>query len=253
MSPRIPTPEDFSSLSSALKLTLHPPSPPESTIAFLILLHGLGDTEVPFAAFARAISLPGVYSIAVRGVAPIPPALLGSDSPGFHWGDDLALASAGGGLDADPGFARAADLLLGRLLRDTLVAKLGWEERDVLVFGFGQGGALALGLAARLAVEAGDDNATGLRSLKGIVSVGGALPASMTSTISSRAKSATPVLLCRGRASETLDDDAVGYVRREFSDVEVVEWRKADDSMPRNRDEMLPVMKFFAARLRHGW
>jgi hypothetical protein len=42
----------------------------------------------------------------------------------------------------------------------------------------------------------------------------------------------------------------VDRLKGAFAEVEYVKWEKADDGMMRNREEMLPVMKFFARRLR---
>lgn len=72
-------------------------------------------------------------------------------------------------------------------------------------------------------------------------------------TLSARDKARTPALVCHGWGSEDVDDDAMEYIRQEFGDVREVVWSqgriKDDDGMPRNRDEMLPVMKFLAERL----
>ena len=80
----------------------------------------------------------------------------------------------------------------------------------------------------------------------GIVSIGGALP---TST-SSNGKPKTPVLVCGGSRSSQVTRSAVDRLKGAFVEVEYVKWDKPDDSMMRNREEMLPVMKFFARRLR---
>ncbi|RCI08702.1 hypothetical protein L249_4833 [Ophiocordyceps polyrhachis-furcata BCC 54312] len=241
MPPRIPTEADFAPLSTTLPLALHLPSPPESTTAFLILLHGLGDSEAPFASFARAMALPGVLAISVRGVAPLPSALLlppegggGGAGAHFHWGDDLSLDPRTGDIDADPGFRRASRAIIHQLIRGVLVEKCGWEVDDVILFGFRQGGSLALGLASELRNE----------TLKGVVSIGGPLPVSMIPTTSARAKSHTEVLLCQ------LDEDMVDAVESEFEHVTVARWKRQDVTMPRNRDEMLPIMKFLADRLK---
>lgn len=264
---RVPKADDFKSLSPDLIVSLHFPSPPASTTAILILLHGLGDSEESFARFARGMNLPGVLAIAVRGTSPLPPALLGEPATSgpprhFHWGDDLNLAPTSGGLDADPGFTKAAELIMERLVRETLVDKCGWELADIVFFGFGQGGSLALGLASKARegprVEEVREDKDGKpietpKAFKGVVSVGGALPSSMVPTVSNRPKSKTPVLVCHGRSCEAVDEDAVDVLKREFVDVREVKWKKADSTMPANREEMLPIMQFFAERLRSGW
>ncbi|ROV87900.1 hypothetical protein VMCG_10287 [Cytospora schulzeri] len=249
---RIPKAEDFASLTPDLNVSLHFPSPPESMTAILILFHGLGDSEVPFASFARNVNLPGVLAISVRGISPLPPSLLGAPidsgpTRNFHWGDDVNLAPHTDGLDADPGFSKAADLILNRLVKGTLVDQCGWEFSDILFFGFGQGGSLALGLASKIR----DTEAS--KSFKGVVSIGGDLPASMIPSVSGTPKAKTPVLVCHGKSCEAVDEDSIDVLRREFTDVRDIKWKKVDSSMPSNREEMLPIMQFFAERLRSGW
>lgn len=264
---RIPNQEDFASLPSGLAVALHFPSPPESTTAILILFHGLGDSEASFANFAKNMNLPGVLAITVRGTQPLPPAMLGaplgSGPPRhFHWGDELNLATQTDSLDADPGFSKAFDLITKSLIRETLLEKCGWQLSDILLFGYGQGGSLGLGLASKIRegpkVEEVKDEHNGRptetsRTLKGVVSIGGALPASMIPTLSARPKSKTPVLICHGRSCEAVDEDAIDSLKREFLDVREVKWKKTESSMPSNREEMLPIMQFLAERLRSGW
>ncbi|KAF2964459.1 hypothetical protein GQX73_g9107 [Xylaria multiplex] len=203
MPTRIPKPEDFAHLAPSLKISLVFPEVPETTTSILILFHGLGDSEVSFATFARNISLPGVIAISVRGISPLPPALLGLPDSGsgagnptnhFHWGDDLLLSSAAGDLEPDPGFSKAEQLVLGKLIRETLVGACGWETNDILLFGFGQGGSLALGLSLRLTNDervtdiTQGERATGL-VFKGAVSIGGQLPPSMIPTLTTPSSS----------------------------------------------------------------
>ncbi|KAH6611056.1 hypothetical protein Trco_001076 [Trichoderma cornu-damae] len=259
MPPRIPSEADFSPISSALPHKLHFPSPPESTTSILILFHGLGDHEMPFAAFARSISLPGVLAISVRGTAPLPAALVagaGAGGRNFHWGDDLRVDTSTGDIDPDPGFDRASRLVMERLVKETLVDRCGWQMDDIFFFGFGQGGSLALGLASRLRtverivdISDGDDVAGRQigEECKGVVSIGGPLPSSMVPSSSRRERSGTPVLVCQ------LDDDEAGAVEREFKDVRVVNWKRKDVAMPRDRDEMFPIMKFLADQLNKGF
>lgn len=261
---RIPTAEDFSSLSPALTTSLVFPSPPESTTAILLIFHGLGDSEVAFTGFAKNLALPGVLAIAVQGTAPLPAALLGepldSGPPrNFHWGDDLTLSPETGELDPDPGFDKAERLVMEKLVGEVLVEKCGWELEDVLLFGFGQGGSLALGLASKARMGKrveevqesvrGGDQGPG-RRFKGVVSIGGPLPPSMIPSISAREKARTPVLICHGSASEAVDDEAIESLQAEFQDVKDVTWERRDDGMPRNAAEVTPMMQFFADKLR---
>ncbi|KAI1214851.1 alpha/beta-hydrolase [Annulohypoxylon truncatum] len=264
MPTRIPKHEDFDHLSASLHISLVFPEVPETTTAILILFHGLGDSEAPFATFAKNLKLPGVLAISVCGVSPLPPALLGSLASSdagppkhFHWGDDLTLSPSTGDLDPDPGFTKAEDLVFGKLIRETLIEKCGWETNDILLFGFGQGGSLAVGLSSRArqgerVVDVTEGNGTSTTTFKGVVTIGGPLPTSMIPTLSTREKSRTPILACHGRSSEYLDEDAMDLLKKEFTDVREVKWNKSDDTMPRNKDEMLPIMQFFADRLR-GW
>ncbi|KAG6126159.1 hypothetical protein E4U22_007414 [Claviceps purpurea] len=253
MPPRIPSQADLTPLLP-FHTTIQPPSPPESTTTFLILLHGLGDSEVPFATFARNMALPGVMCISVRGPNLLPASLLldtdtdaaGSDThqkPGhYHWGDDIHLDSSTGEIDPDPGFTRAHGLVMDKLVKGVLVGECGWDVSDIMVLGFGQGGSLALGMGAAL-------RGVGARDMfRGIVSIGGPLPMSMLSGGGRREeeKSQTHVLLCQVRGEEAR------VVEREFTHVGVVRWERQGVSMPRNREEMFPLMKFFAERLRSG-
>ncbi|WYZ38706.1 hypothetical protein EsH8_III_000620 [Colletotrichum jinshuiense] len=268
MPPRIPTPEDFDPIQPVLPLTLAFPNPPESTTAILILFHGLGDSEAPFASFARAMSLPGVLSISVRGPSPLPPSMLPDDSGSaaagagaghFHWGDDITFDPSTDDLSPDPGFAKAAALVTDRLIRETLVGRCGWELSDIILFGFGQGGSLALGLASQLrlgpkVVDVTDgpkakrgDGSFDEGTLKGVLSIGGPLPHSMVPTVSTRSKVKTKACLVQ------LDDDAVDAVKGEFLDVRTVKWKRKDVAMPRDREEMFPLMKFLAECLKSGW
>ncbi|KAI5461153.1 hypothetical protein BGZ63DRAFT_424072 [Mariannaea sp. PMI_226] len=264
MPPRIPTEADFASISSTLPVALHFPSPPESTTTFLILFHGLGDHEAPFAGFARNMSLPGVLGISVRGTSVLPDMLMpdappspgGQESRHCHWGDDLVVDPATGDLDDDPGFEKARRLIMEKLVDEVLIGKCGWEMSDIILFGFGQGGSLALGLASKLrqpkrvvdvTEEGRRDTKAAAAAFKGVVSIGGPLPQSMVPSISAREKSRTSVLVCQ------LEADAIDAVKSEFSDVRVSQWKRRGVSMPQNRDEVLPLMQFFADRLNSGW
>lgn len=92
-----------------------------------------------------------------------------------------------------------------------------------------------------VALAAGPDMEFG-----GVVSIGGRVP----STASGLAKSRTPVLLCGGSRSTQITRSAVDSLKGRFTSAEYVKWDKPDDSMPRDRGEMMPIMKFLARRLK---
>lgn len=228
--PRVPTKADF---PSSLTLDIIPPTT-GSPINILILLHGLGDTQSSFAQLGRNLNLPETACISIRGPNPIPPIFTGSDFPAFHWGDDVLVDEGRGDIDLDAGFS-TSEKIFGEFIKDGLISKCHYPPRNILFLGFGQGGMAALHAASLSAEEFG-----------GIVSIGGRLPSSSRSG----PKSKTPVLVCGGARSSQVTKSAIERLKERFVDVEYVKWSKNEDSMPKNREEMLPIMKFFARRLR---
>jgi predicted esterase len=230
MTSRLPIKSDF---PSSLTLDIIPPST-GSPVNILILLHGLGDTQISFAQLGKNLNLPETACISIRGPNPIPPIFTGTDSPAFHWGDDVLVDEARGDIDLDAGFD-TADKIFKDVIKDVLIQKCGYTSRNILFLGFGQGGMAALHVASLLPEELG-----------GVVSIGGRLPSSSKSG----PKSKTPVLVCGGSRSGQVTKSAVERFKERFVDVEYVKWSKSEDSMPKSREEMLPIMKFFARRLR---
>jgi predicted esterase len=142
-----------------------------------------------------------------------------------------------GEMDMDTGFKASTRLVLDKVIREGLIGKCGYKPREIVIFGFGQGGMVGLQAAVELAGE----------ELGGVVSIGGRLP----SSLSLRAKkSRTPVLICRAARASAVTDSAVSKLKDAFEFVEIKDWKKNGDGMPSNRDEMLPIMQFFASRLR---
>ena len=86
--------------------------------------------------------------------------------------------------------------------------------------------------------------------LGGVISIGGALPES--ARLVSGEKCKTPVLLLGGSRGvfSPQKGTAVKAVQGTFENVEFHQWKKGDDGMPRNREEVLPMMQFFGRRLR---
>ncbi|KAH6638857.1 Alpha/Beta hydrolase protein [Boeremia exigua] len=226
MPARLPTPADF---PPNITLTITPPPPSHPPTNILLLLHGLGDTHLPFHTLGTQLALPDTACIAIRGPTPLP-----FDLGGYHWADDLSFTGTGE-MEADSGFAGAGRVLAGVMAG---LEGCGYTARDVVVFGFGQGGMVGLGFAAGL---------EGAEEMGGVVSVGGRLAAGVELK---SGKGRTPVLVCRAARGSEVTDGAVRKLRDAFEFVEVKEWRRNGDGMPSSREEMLPIMQFFARRLR---
>lgn len=146
----------------------------------------------------------------------------------------------------DAGFGRVMKTITEDVVRGVLVGKCGYRLREILVLGLGQGGMLGLSVAKELGLSSeGED---GDKSLSGVISVGAPYPLSGSTMVA--AKNRTPVLLVSGRDSLAVTDNAVQRTKQVFEFVEGHRYARKGDTMPRNRDEMLPVMQFFARRLR---
>ncbi|KAH7071128.1 phospholipase/Carboxylesterase superfamily protein [Paraphoma chrysanthemicola] len=227
---RLPTKDDFPA-KVVLSITPPPTSQPPTNV--LILLHGLGDTNTSFTKLGQQLNLPETACIAVQA----PNGML-FDIDGFNWGDDLVVDQSTGELDMDTGFKSSTRLLLDHVIREGLVEKCGYKPREIVLFGFAQGGMVGLQVAAEF-----DDNELG-----GVVSIGGGLSQSLPLKALEK-KSKTPVLVCKASKGSKVTDSGVLKLKDVFANVEVKEWKRNGDGMMSNREEMLPIMQFFARRL----
>lgn len=200
-----------------------------AAINAVLFFHGLGDTSPNFARFANALNLPETVCITLQAPHSLPlPA-----PHGFHWGDDILVDSNTGDVELDSGFEKVFSLMAN--VSETL-SKSGFKAREIMLFGLGQGGMVALAVARKM-----ED------ALGGAISIGGPIPCG--SMIVNGVKSPTPVLLLGG-SNGLLTESAIKSVRASFQTVEVHKWKKAKDSTPQNRDEAMPMMQFFAQHLR---
>lgn len=227
MAPQLPTPSQF---PPKLNLTVSPPPSSQQAINVLILLHGLGDTNVSFTTLGKQLALPETACISLQAPTPLP-----FDLAGFHWGDDIHFDSTDGHMELDTGFVKAVEIIAEDVINATLVKQCGYTPRNILLFGFGQGGMAALAAVHSLPAELG-----------GVVSIGGPLPTSLIA----KEKSKTPVLALGGSSNTLTTKSAVNRLKTAFDNFEYHKWDKRGDGMPSNREEMLPIMKFFARRLR---
>lgn len=198
------------------------------------MLHGLGDTNASFTKLGQQLNLPETACIAVQAPAPLP-----FDLGGFHWGDDMLFDQRTGEMEVDTGFQAALRHVLEAVVRDGLIHRCGYTARELVVFGFGQGGMVGLQVAAEMADE----------ELGGVISVGGVLPSGLS--LKARAKkNPTAVLVCKAARGSAVTESAVMTLRHVFASVEMSEWARTGDAMPSSRVEMLPIMQFLARRLR---
>ena len=158
------------------------------------------------------------------------------DLGGFHWGDDIIFDQTTGTMDVDTGFKKSGVVIREVVIRKALIEKCGYAPRDIMLFGYGQGGMAALAAAAK----SGDE-------LGGVVTVGGAMP---LSAVVEQRKQNTPVLLLGGSSGSFVTPSAIKTTRDIFGAVEVHLWNRVGDGMPTNREQMLPIMRFFACQLK---
>lgn len=189
---------------------------------------------MPFAKLGQQLNLPETACIAIQA-----PQTLLFDLGGFHWGDDLVFDQSTGNMDMDTGFKGSTALLLDRVIRQVLIDECGYKPREIVIFGFAQGG--MAGLQAAAAVENDE--------LGGVVSIGGSLSLTMPPAVSSGKKNKTPVLLCKAVRGSNVSDTALSRLKDVFEHIEIRDWKKNGDGMPSSREEMMPIMQFFARRL----
>ncbi|GFN18009.1 alpha/beta hydrolase [Aspergillus tubingensis] len=256
MPPTPPTPSHF---PPHLTLTITPPSTTTTSSSsntspnILLLLHGLGDTSQNLTTLARALNLPETTVLTLQAPTPLP-----FDLGGFHWGDDITFSPAGD-LDMDAGFTRSTNTIIKEVIVDTLIKKCGYRGRDIVVFGIGQGGMVGLEVARHFKNSSPPqgDGKVDEEELGGVVSIGapvglsGKAPASGTGS----GKSRTPVLIVAGKEdggerSTAVTAAGVRRTKEWFEFVEVSRYKRRGDGMPRNAEEMRPVMEFLARRLR---
>lgn len=84
--------------------------------------------------------------------------------------------------------------------------------------------------------------------LGGVISIGAGLPAEAPGSLDK--KCTTPILVCAGKDQSAVTSETEDKLKRVFDFVEIKRYRKPGDSMPNNRDEMMPIMQFFSRRLR---
>ncbi|KAJ7253051.1 hypothetical protein B0H12DRAFT_1117201 [Mycena haematopus] len=186
----------------------------------LILLHGLGDTHIPFSKLGRQLKLPQTAVLAVRAPDQVP--FLYEES--FAWFpsfDDL------GELIERPN-PTGALLLMDQIFKH-LTDDCAWPANRIHLFGFAQGGSVAAEFGVKMNRE----------TLGSIVTVSGPLLSYPTlSTLS-----LTPLLIAY-RPSE-VPPNALAAFKKGFH--RVVEHKMgAGGGMPASKPEWEPIMRFWS-------
>jgi predicted esterase len=232
-----PTPV-ASDFPASLKPNIH--IPPNNTPTNVILfLPGLGDTATNFSSLARALNLPDALAITLNPPFPLPYPL----GPGDQWSEDLQVDTATGALDQDSPLTRAVEIVAHDVILEVLINKYRYRPDCIHLLGFGQGGSVAVSVPLHSSLAA-------TYTLGSVISIGGYLPISTSSVRSS--KNRTPILLLSGSRSPLASPESsqLRRVKSAFEFVTYHQWKKNDDSMPKNRDEVLPMMQFWGRSLK---
>ncbi|KAK9468300.1 Alpha/Beta hydrolase protein [Lipomyces arxii] len=224
---RLPTQSDF---AGQAVVSITSPAIGPLTHAVL-LLHGIGDTIAPFTALAKNLNLPRAVVIAVQAPQPMP-----FDLGGFQWGDDVVFskdpASGEEVLSPDAEFNKAR-LYLDNVIRNVLERKCGFmPAENVILWGYGQGAMVALDMAACKF------------NLCAVVSVGGWIPGFVKPRDIIDLPRSTSVLLCGGDKNSAVTNEKVRQAEQLFKECRRVKFDMNGDLMPRNKQEMAPILRF---------
>ena len=224
-SPRTPQGTDFPpSLSVSI---VAPITEPEVEHCIVLLHHSTGN-EKSLSGLATRLqrSLPETAFVLIRGLQ----AVRGGNS-GYHWADAPWEAR----------FIQTSTVILDQVIKDVLMSKCGFQPRDIVILGHGEGGMAALAAAASW---------QGFE-LGGVVSIGGPMPDYVRPEHGVGAK--TPALIIGGALGE-INNVALQLIRDSFiyTDADI---RKGEhDLVPETQEQLKPLWDFFAHRLkREEW
>ncbi|KAI0037092.1 hypothetical protein K488DRAFT_39890 [Vararia minispora EC-137] len=201
----------------------------------LILLHGLGDTHLPFAKLGRSLNLPQTAMLALRAPERIP--YLYEDA--YQWYESFDPLGA---LIASPNPTKGLDYMSAVLQH--LTKDCGWPPRRIHVYGFAQGGSVATESALKWWCQHSQMSDT-LDALGSTVSIAGPLLSYPTITC----PCPTPILVFSRPppASAAMPNKALAAFRKGFE--KVTEVKKPGDGMPHSKEDWEPIMRFWSEQL----
>lgn len=141
---------------------------------------------------------------------------------------------------------------LRKLLETLTSEEVGWKVHDIHLFGWGQGGTMALELASHLTSKPLGTGGEESRRLGSVMSICAPIVSSSSSV------SQTPALLfTRISPSSAAYQRQTSDLKKVFKEVEVIhgEKGKGGEDMPRGRTEWEGIMRFWANVLAkdEGW
>ncbi|KAJ3759682.1 hypothetical protein EV360DRAFT_94015 [Lentinula raphanica] len=206
----------------------------------LVLLHGLGDTLVPFAKLGRQLKLPQTATLALRAPEKIP--FLYEEA--YQWYTSFDQL---GELIDRPNPTPALEIL-SRVFKH-LIEDCSWPSDRIHLFGFAQGGSVALELGIKFwrQQQENSDQPSSSSSLGSIVSVSG--PPLSYPTLSSL--SPTPVLAVYRPppAEPSLAPADLTAIKKAFRVVQEAKLGARGPGMPSSKDEWEPIMRFWSEKL----
>ncbi|KAH8117940.1 hypothetical protein DFH11DRAFT_1571519 [Phellopilus nigrolimitatus] len=237
LAPRVKPAPDASAIPVPF---VYAPSDDGTDENLLILLHGLGDTHVPFGKLGKQLRLPQTATLALRAPQQIP--YLYEEA--YQWYpsfDDL------GEPIVRPNPAPGVSLLSTAIAH--LTTTCAWRPAQIHLFGFAQGGSVALEAAVahwKARPRLPEADAEKAHALGSAVSVGG--PLLLHHAISTAC--ATPALVLHRAPPSALalgagDRAALARLFVWAKEVELA----VGESMPASREEWEPVMEFWSQRL----
>ncbi|KAJ7594191.1 hypothetical protein C8J56DRAFT_926154 [Mycena floridula] len=205
----------------------------------LILLHGLGDTHIPFSKLGKSLNLPQTAVLSLRAPEQVP----FLEEKAFQWYTSFDVL---GDLLDRPNPTSAVELLLKVVIR--LVEQHGWSAHQIHLFGFGQGGSLAVEFGLKwwkgLQIQPAESTQTAIGS---IITISG--PLLSYPTLNSLCP--TPLLVVdRPAPSETaMPAGSMAAFRKGYQSLVEVKLDGQRAGMPSSKEEWQPIMAFWSEKL----
>ncbi|TCD71016.1 hypothetical protein EIP91_000514 [Steccherinum ochraceum] len=217
----------------------------------LVLLHGLGDTHIPFAKLGKQLKLPQTATLALRAPEQIPYLY----EQAYQWYESFDLL---GEMLERPNPTSALDLLTKVLAH--LTETCHWPPDRIHFFGFAQGGSVACEVAVKWwraqlekqqksriqSEEASNQDVVTPKAIGSIVTIAG--PLLSYPTLQTLCPTPLLVLHRPSPAQTSLPASALTAYKKAFSNVSEVKLPKGE-GMPRSREEWEPIMRFWSEKL----